>query len=141
MSDSSQQLGSPAITIERINALANNSDTLDDLELDRDIVSNDASVMAQKEDLSIGNRDLEYVSRDNQHKRDEDWKSLFDHAFKWIFRLIAFLFAFMIVALILHWILPDYCHWLSVSQLSKLEAVVLAVLISKAVTSRQGKVE
>lgn len=143
MNDSGQ-MGRPSITtttVEQVNELANSQDTLEELGLDEEVSTNDASSMALKEDTSIGNKNLEHVSRNNQHRRDEDWKSLFDIAFKWIFRLIAVLFAFMIVALILHWILPEYCHWLTTSQLSKLEAVVLAVLVSKAVTSKQGKIE
>lgn len=140
MSDSSQ-VGTPTITIEQIDRLANDNSTLDELGLDGEVANSDVSVRAREENRSIVNYNLDDVSRDNQHRRDEDWKSLFDIAFKWIFRLIAVLFAFMIVALILHWILPEYCHWLTTSQLSKLEAVVLAVLVSKAVTSKQGKIE
>ena len=140
MSDSSQ-VGTPTITIEQIDRLANDNSTLDELGLDGEVANSDVSVRAREENRSIVNYNLDDVSRDNQHRRDEDWKSLFDIAFKWIFRLIAVLFAFMIVALILHWILPEYCHWLTNSQLSKLEAVVLAVLVSKAVTSKQGKIE
>lgn len=140
MSDSNQ-VGTPTITIEQIDRLANDNSTLDELGLDGEVANSDVSVRAREENRSIVNYNLDDVSRDNQHRRDEDWKSLFDIAFKWIFRLIAVLFAFMIVALILHWILPEYCHWLTTSQLSKLEAVVLAVLVSKAVTSKQGKIE
>lgn len=140
MSDSSQ-VGAPTVTIEQIDRLANDNSTLDELGLDGEVANSDVSVRAREENRSIVNYNLDDVSRDNQHRRDEDWKSLFDIAFKWIFRLIAVLFAFMIVALILHWILPEYCHWLTTSQLSKLEAVVLAVLVSKAVTSKQGKIE
>lgn len=141
MSNSSQ-MGTPTITtIEQIDRLANDDSTLDELGLDGEVVSSDVSVRAREENRSIVNHNLDDVSRDNQHKRDEDWKTLFDQAFKWIFRLIACLFGLMVVALILHWVLPEYCHWLSASQLSKLEAVVLAVLISKAVTSKQGKIE
>lgn len=141
MSNSSQ-MGTPTITtIEQIDRLANDDSTLDELGLDGEVVSSDVSVRAREENRSIFNHNLDDVSRDNQHQRDEDWKTLFDQAFKWIFRLIACLFGLMVVALILHWVLPEYCHWLSASQLSKLEAVVLAVLISKAVTSKQGKIE
>ena len=135
------QVGRPAVTVARVNELADLDSDLVNLDADEDIASEQSSYWAEQEESLLGRKDLEKVSRDNQHERDEDWKSLFDIAFKWIFRLIAFLFALMIVALILHWILPEYCHWLTTSQLSKLEAVVLAVLVSKAVTSKQGKIE
>lgn len=137
----SSQVGAPTITIEQIDRLANDNSTLDDMGLDGEVVSSDASVMAEEEQRSIGNRDLEVVSRDNQHKRDEDWKTKFDNTFKRLFFLLACLFALMVIALISHWILPESLHWLSESQVGRLETVVIAVLVSKAVTVRQGKIE
>lgn len=137
----SSQVGAPTITIEQIDRLANDNSTLDDMGLDGEVVSSDASVMAEEEQRSIGNRDLEVVSRDNQHKRDEDWKTKFDNTFKRLFFLLACLFALMVIALISHWILPESLHWLSESQIGRLETVVIAVLVSKAVTVRQGKIE
>lgn len=137
----SSQVGAPTITIEQIDRLANDNSTLDDMGLDGEVVSSDVSVMAEEEQRSIGNRDLEVVSRDNQHKRDEDWKTKFDNTFKRLFFLLACLFALMVIALISHWILPESLHWLSESQVGRLETVVIAVLVSKAVTVRQGKIE
>ena len=76
MSDSGQ-MGRPSITtVEQVNELANSQNTLEELGLNEEVSTNDASSMALKEDTSIGNKNLEQVSRSNQHRRDEDWKSL-----------------------------------------------------------------
>ena len=47
----------------------------------------------------------------------------------------------MVIALIAHWIFPESLHWLTEGQVGRLETVVLAVLVSKAVTARQSKIE
>lgn len=142
MNDSGQ-MGIPSITtttVEQVNELANSQNTLEELGLDGEVSTNDASSMALKEDTSIGNKNLEHVSRNNQHERDEDWRTKFDSTFKRLFYLLAFLFALMVIALVLHWIMPESWQWLSESQAGRLETVVLAVLVSKVATVMQSKI-
>ncbi|MGO3338226.1 MULTISPECIES: hypothetical protein [unclassified Psychrobacter] len=138
------QVGRPTITVARINALAEDSSSdLVDLDVDESISNSheQSSYWAEQEESLLGKKDLEKVSKDNQHERDEDWKSKFDITFKCLFFLLAFLFALMVVALVLHWIIPESWQWLSESQAGRLETVVIAVLVSKVVTVMQSKIE
>lgn len=135
------QVGIPTITAAQLNELADLDSTLIDLGVDEGVSNNQSSYLAEQEESSLGRKDLDKASKDNQHERDEDWKTKFDSTFKRLFFLLAWLFAFMVVALIAHWIFPESWHWLSEGQVGRLETVVIAVLVSKAVTVRQGKIE
>lgn len=138
------QVGRPTITAARVNELA---EDLDPASVDLDIVGSvsntneQSSYWAEQEESLLGNKDLEKVSKDNQHKRDEDWKAKFDTTFKYLFFLLAGLFALMVIALVLHWIFPESWQWLSESQAGRLETFVIAVLVSKVVTVMQSKIE
>ncbi|WP_296206849.1 hypothetical protein [Psychrobacter sp. UBA3480] len=138
------QVGIPTITVARINELADDSSSASiDLDIDENVSSSNeqSSYWAEQEENLLSKKDLDKVSRDNQHKRDEDWRTKFDSTFKRLFTLLAFLFAFMVTALVLHWIIPESWQWLSESQAGRLETVVLAVLVSKAATVMQAKIQ
>ena len=138
------QVGIPTITVARINELADDSSSASiDLDIGESVsTSNEqSSYWAEQEENLLGKKDLDKVSRDNQHKRDEDWKAKFDTTFKYLFFLLAGLFALMVIALVFHWIFPESWQWLSDSQAGRLETVVIAVLVSKVVTVMQSKIE
>lgn len=135
------QVGRPTITAARINELADLDSASVNLDADEGIPAEQSSYWAEQEESLLGKKDLDKVSRDNQHERDEDWKTKFDSTFKNLFLLLAWLFAFMVISLIAHWIFPESLHWLTEGQVGRLETVVLAVLVSKAVTARQSKIE
>lgn len=138
------QVGRPTITVARINELADDLDSDSvDLIVDEGISNSNeqSSYWAEQEESLLGKKDLERVSKDNQHERDEDWKTKFDITFKCLFFLLAFLFACMVITLVLHWIFPESWQWLSESQAGRLETVVIAVLVSKVVTVMQSKIQ
>ena len=45
----------------------------------------------------------------------------------------------MVFALIFHWVMPDTWHWLKPEQLDKIKTVIMAALVSKAITNQQEK--
>lgn len=75
----------------------------------------------------------------NQHARDENWKSHFSKAFIVAFWVLWFLFIIMCISLIIHWILPLKCHWLSTDQLDKIKTIIIAALASKAISNKVEK--
>lgn len=133
------QIRTPTISADVVNSLAISDDTLSEMGLDTETVGVDSSSAIEEQTL-INERQLELSSKANSHKRDEAWKDEFEATFKRIFRIAAFLFALMMFTLVLQWILPEEYQWLTAEQLSKLEAVVIAVIVSKAVTARQNKI-
>lgn len=134
------QLGRPRVTIEQIDSLANDNKTLDDLGLNDEFNGSDSS-LALREGKLFDEKQLELAGKNNDHDRDEDWKFLFDRAFKVLFVIACILFAIMMVSLVFYWILPSQCQWLSSEQATKIEAVVIAVIVSKAVTVKQNKIK
>lgn len=134
------QLGRPRVTIEQIDSLANDNKTLDDLGLNDEFNGSDSS-LALREGKLFDEKQLELAGKNNDHDRDEDWKFLFDKAFKVLFVIACILFAIMMVSLVFYWILPSQCQWLSSEQATKIEAVVIAVIVSKAVTVKQNKIK
>ncbi len=138
--DEPSQLGRPRVTIEQIDSLANDNKTLDDLGLNDEFNGSDSS-LALREGKLFDEKQLELAGKNNDHDRDEDWKFLFDKAFKVLFVIACILFAIMMVSLVLYWILPYQCQWLSSEQATKIEAVVIAVIVSKAVTVKQNKIK
>lgn len=75
----------------------------------------------------------------NDHTRDQKWKDHFAFAFICAFWILWFLFIAMCISLILHWILPEKCHWLTIDQLDKIKVIILAALASKAINSKIEK--
>lgn len=137
------QVGRPTITVARVNELADVPDSPPvDSAIDENITdpNEQSSFWAEQEENLLGNKDLDKVSRDNQHARDEDWRTKFDSIFKRLFYLLALLFALMVIVLVLHWVMPESWQWLSESQAGRLETVVLAVLVSKVATVMQSKI-
>lgn len=134
-------VGRPTVTAARINELADSDSTLVNLDVNESVPAEQSSYWAEQEESLVGRKDLDKVSKDNQHKRDEDWKTKFDATFKYLFFLLAILFALMVIVLVAHWIIPDSWQWLSESQAGRLETVVIAVLVSKVVTVMQGKIQ
>lgn len=125
-----------------IDKLASSDKTLSELGISEYLEGKyDFSEAAEKEEELIASGELALVSKQNSHRRNETWKDDFDKAFRCLFWLSAFLFGLMVIALALHWIIPDSCQWLSQAQISKIEAVVIAVIVSKAVTTKQNKLE
>lgn len=75
------------------------------------------------------------------HTRDQKWKDHFSWAFICAFWFLWFLFLVMCFSLIMHWILPVKCHWLSVEQLDKIKVLIIAALASKAISSKIEKTQ
>lgn len=72
--------------------------------------------------------------------RDEDLK---DHAHVWfkkVFSAMSVVFIIIVGVLILHWILPEKCHWLDDNQLGNLKNIVLAVFASNAISAWMNKI-
>ncbi|WP_201585318.1 MULTISPECIES: hypothetical protein [unclassified Psychrobacter] len=138
--DEPSQLGIPRVTIQQIDNLANGTKTLDELGLNNEFNGSDSS-LALKERTLFDEKQLELAGKNNDHDRDEDWKYLFDRGFKFLFIIACVLFAIMMVSLVGYWILPDQWQWLSYDQATKIEAVVIAVIVSKAVTVKQNKIK
>lgn len=138
--DEPSQLGRPRVTIQQIDNLANDNKTLDELGLNDEFNGSDSS-LALRERILFDEKQLELAGKNNDHDRDEDWKYLFDRGFKVLFIIACVLFAIMMVSLVGYWILPDQYQWLSSEQATKIEAVVIAVIVSKAVTVKQNKIK
>lgn len=125
-----------------IDRLASSDKTLLELGLSEDFEGKyDFAEAAEKEEKLIASGELDLVSKQNSHRRTETWKDDFDKAFRCLFSISAFLFGVMVLVLVAHWVFPDSWQWLSKEQISKIEAVVIAVIVSKAVTSKQNKLE
>ncbi|WP_347460884.1 hypothetical protein ABEF79_00990 [Acinetobacter sp. ANC 7454] len=93
----------------------------------------------EEEMASYGNRTLEEDAAKQDHVRDQKWKNNFSIAFICAFWVLWALFIIMCISLILHWILPTECHWLTVEQLDKIKTIILAALASKAITNKVEK--
>lgn len=50
-------------------------------------------------------------------------------------------FIIIVGVLILHWILPEKCHWLDDNQLGNLKNIVLAVFASNAISAWMSKIK
>ncbi|HEN9508481.1 hypothetical protein [Acinetobacter baumannii] len=93
----------------------------------------------EEEIASFSDKTLKEDAAKQDHDRNQKWKNHFNKAFIVAFWILWGCFIFMVLALILHWILPEKCHWLTPDQLDKIKTVIMAALVSKAVTTQQEK--
>ncbi|MDI2700625.1 hypothetical protein [Acinetobacter baumannii] len=93
----------------------------------------------EEEIVSFTDKTLKEDAAKQDHNRDQNWKNHFSKAFICAFWVLWFLFIVMCISLILHWILPVKCHWLTVDQLDKIKVIILAALASKAISNKIEK--
>ena len=89
--------------------------------------------------VSYGNKTLEEDAAKQEHARNQKWKNHFNTAFIIAFWFLWSCFILMVFALIFHWVMPDTWHWLKPEQLDKIKTVIMAALVSKAITNQQEK--
>lgn len=92
-----------------------------------------------EEVASFTEKTLKEDSARQDHDRNQKWKNHFNKAFIVAFWFLWACFVFMVFSLIFHWVTPDNWHWLKAEQLDKIKTVILAALVSKAVTNQQEK--
>lgn len=103
--------------------------------------NNSSTPSVEEEMASFADKTLEHDAAKQNHKRDQKWKDHFSWAFIGAFWFLWFLFLVMCFSLIMHWILPVKCHWLSVEQLDKIKVLIIAALASKAISSKIEKTQ
>lgn len=94
---------------------------------------------AEEEMQSIGNKTLKEDAEKQEFTRNQRWKNHFNRAFIAAFWFLWTCFILMVFALIFHWVAPDNWHWLKPEQLDKIKTVIMAALVSKAVSHQQEK--
>ena len=92
-----------------------------------------------EEITSFTEKTLKEDSARQDHDRSQKWKNHFNKAFIIAFWFLWACFIFMVFALIFHWVTPEPWHWLKAEQLDKIKTVIMAALVSKAVTNQQEK--
>lgn len=110
------------------------------LEINGTQTANSSSTPSVEDEVaSFHDKTLKEDAATQDHARDQKWKNAFSYAFILAFWILWGLFVLMCISLILHWILPEKCHWLTTDQLSKIETIIIAALASKAITNKVEK--
>ena len=80
-------------------------------------------------------RNLELVSRENEHQRSESLRDTIHTLFGWGVKAAFVLYGIAVLAVCWHYLLPERWAWLSPDQLR----TVTTVVFSGAITSRGGQ--
>ncbi len=104
-----------------------------------EILPSSSAPNVEEEMASYGKKTLEEDAAKQEHARNQKWKNHFNNAFIIAFWFLWGCFNLMVFALIFHWIASDSYHWLSPEQLDKIKTVIMAALVSKAVSNQQEK--
>lgn len=102
-------------------------------------VNSNITPNVDEEIASFSDKTLKEDAAKQDHHRDQNWKNHFSKAFICAFWILWFLFIIMCISLILHWILPEKFHWLTVDQLDKIKVIILSALASKAISNKIEK--
>lgn len=119
--------------------MAGNNDFLDSVIKNNNVKPVDApheQKNARTESKLTEKDELEEKARE----RDEDLRDHFHEWFKTVLSVMCIVFMIIVGVLVLHWILPEKCHWLDEKQLDNLKNIALAVFASNAISAWMSKI-